>query len=154
MKKNILIGVLALFVVMIGLYAFLKDAASQNVATNVVSEIGEKIEDSKLIVYYFHTTFRCVSCKNIEKYTKEAINRYFADEIKSGKIDFKILNVEEPQNKHFMKDYQLYTKSVVLSKLTAGKEERYKNLDKVWQLLRNKEKFYSYIKDETEKFLN
>jgi len=53
-----------------------------------------------------------------------------------------------------VQDYQLYTKSVVLSLVKDGKEVKFKNLDKVWQLLRNKDKFYKYIKEETTNFLD
>ena len=61
---------------------------------------------------------------------------------------------EKKENKHFVNDYQLYTKSVVLSLVRDGKEMKFKNLEKVWQLLRNKDKFYKYIKEETQGFLD
>jgi acetone carboxylase gamma subunit len=48
----------------------------------------------------------------------------------------------------------LYTKSVVLSLVKAGKEVKWKNLDKVWHLLRDKDKFYQYIKTKVQKFLD
>jgi len=154
MKKIISVSVLIILAVVISLYAFSGNANSQKVAVDPVVETGSSVSDSKVVAYYFYTTARCVSCRKIEQYTKESLEKYFFDEIASGKVDFQMINIDEPQNKHFIQYYQLYTKSVVLSKVAYGKEEKYKNLDKVWQLLRNKEKFYSYIKDETEKFLN
>ena len=48
----------------------------------------------------------------------------------------------------------LYTKSVVLSLVKDGQEVKFKNLEQVWQLLRNKDKFYQYIKNETQGFLD
>lgn len=154
MKKYFRLTLLIAFVLIMGMNVFTKKAVSQSEAPPMSMATGEVSDNAQIIVYYFHSTFRCVSCKNIEAYTKTAIEKYFSGELASGKILFNGVNVDEPQNKHFIKDYQLYTKAVVLSKVTDGKEEKYANLDKVWQLLRNKEKFYSYIKDETEKFLN
>lgn len=151
MKKIVSISISIMLAFIVSMYAFSKDAHSQKAD---ITQSTETIGDSKLIVYYFHTTARCVSCHKIEQYTKEAVEKYFFDEIARGRLDFKMLNVEEPPNKHFVQDYQLYTKSVVISKIIDGKEAAFKNLDKVWQFLRNKEKFYSYIKDETEKLLN
>ena len=111
------------------------------------------MEHHGVIVYYFHGNARCVSCRNIEKYTKEALEKYFSDKIASGGIDYQVINVEEEGNGHYTKDYKLYTKSVVLSRVKNGKEIAYKNLEKVWQYVRNKEKFYDYIKLETETIL-
>jgi hypothetical protein len=58
------------------------------------------------------------------------------------------VNVDEPENKHFIQDYQLVTRSLVLSLMSDGKEKKWKNLPDVWKLVRDKEKFYQYVKDE------
>ena len=101
--------------------------------------------ETKVIAYYFYTNFRCKSCLTIEKYTKEAIEENFEDELSSGKLVFKTINIEEEDNKHFVDDYQLYTKSVVLSLVKDGEEIRFKNLKKVWESLRSKDDFFKYI---------
>ncbi len=109
---------------------------------------------SYVIAYYFHGNFRCVNCYNIERYSKEAVERYFKDELASGKVVFKVVNIEEKGNEHFVNDYQLYTRSLVLSQVKNGKEIKSKNLTKVWEYLRNKPKFYQYVKDEVNNYLN
>lgn len=108
----------------------------------------------KVIVYYFYTTFRCPSCHKIEQYTEGAIKDNFAKEIESGTLDYEVINIEEKGNEHFGQDYKLYTKSVVLSLIKDGRETKFKNLEQVWQLLRDKNKFYNYIKIETQGFLD
>lgn len=118
------------------------------------SDISFAENSEKVIVYYFHTSFRCVSCRKIEQYTEESIKEYFDKEIKDKELIFKVVNVEEKENKHFVNDYQLYTKSVVLSLVKDSKEIKFKNLEKVWEHLNNKNKFFQYIKDETQKFLD
>ncbi len=110
-------------------------------------------QDNYVAVYYFHTNFRCVSCHKIEQYTGETINKSFTNEIKNGSLKYSVINVEEKGNEHYVKDYQLYTKSVVLSMVKNGKEVKNKNLDKVWQYLSNKDQFMEYVKTETESFL-
>ena len=111
------------------------------------------VSDSGVVAYYFHGNFRCASCRAIEAYTKEALELYFNDEIASGKLELRVVNVEEKGNEHFVNDYKLYTKSVVLSKVEGGKEVNYKNLEGVWQYLRNKQQFFDYVKKETEAFI-
>lgn len=107
----------------------------------------------EIIAYYFHGNFRCASCLNIEKYTKAALEESFGNELESGILSYQIINTEEKGNEHFIQDYQLYTKSVVLSLVKDGKEVKFKNLQKVWEYLRNKDKFTEYIKSETQNFL-
>ncbi|MFA4991193.1 MAG: nitrophenyl compound nitroreductase subunit ArsF family protein [Candidatus Omnitrophota bacterium] len=103
--------------------------------------------------YYFHGDFRCSNCHEIETYSKEAIDKYFAKELASGGLEYEIINIDEKGNGHFAKDYKLYTKSLVISKIKDGKEAEYKNLEKVWDYLGDKEAFYNYVKEEIAKFL-
>ena len=113
----------------------------------------QSAEDTKVIVYYFLTNFRCASCHKIEKYTKEAVEQNFKDELATGRLIFQPINIDEKENQHFIKNYQLYSKAVVLSMLTAEKEVKYKNLTKIWEYLGDKDKFYAYITSETSQFL-
>jgi hypothetical protein len=112
-----------------------------------------KPQNAKVIAYYFHGTFRCTTCQNIEKYSKEAIEHYFPNELKNGKIEFKPLNVEETENRHYIQDYQLFSRALVISLVKQDKEVTWKNLSDVWKHVRNKDKFFQYVKDEVDIFL-
>jgi hypothetical protein len=109
--------------------------------------------NNKIIAYYFHGTNRCTTCRTIERYSKEAIEKYFAQELKNRTLEFKPINVDEPENRHYIQDYQLYTKSLVLALYKDDKQLKWKNLSEVWSYVSDKEKFYQYVKDETERFL-
>lgn len=113
---------------------------------------SESIVD-KIIVYYFHGTRRCSNCVKFENYTKETLDSGFAGEIDSGLLEWRQVDIDESENKHFINDYRLFTKAVVLSRVIRGKEAGWKNLDKIWEYVGNKEKFMSYIKDEINTFL-
>jgi len=131
---------------------FKKPATKQKQETpSPLTEV--KSQNSKVIAYYFHGTFRCPTCRTIEQYSLEAIQTYFAKELGSGKLEFRPVNIEEPENKHFIQDYQLVTRSLVLSLMSDGKETKWNNLADVWKLVRDKDKFFQYVKDEVEKFL-
>lgn len=107
----------------------------------------------KTIAYYFHGAFRCVTCTNMENYAKEAIDSNFKDDLRSGKLEFKEVDVESPGNEHYVKDYQLYTKTLILSYIKDGKEIRSKNLDKIWEYARDRKKFTGYVEEEVRKFM-
>ena len=109
--------------------------------------------DSKVIAYYFHGSARCPTCHKMEKYAKEAIENNFPNELENGTLTFKRVNVEEKENEHFINEYQLFTKALVISQVEDGKESRHKNLTKIWEHVRNKDRFFEYVTDEINGYL-
>ena len=108
---------------------------------------------SKVIAYYFHGTHRCTTCLTIERYSRKAIEKYFSQEIREGILEFKPLNVEEPENRHYIQDYQLVSSSLVISLVKQDKEVTWKNLIDVWKHVRDKDRFFQYVKDEVYNFI-
>lgn len=111
------------------------------------------LEKSRIIAYYFHTTHRCPTCLKIENLSRKTIEKYFSKELKENIIVFFPINIETPENRHYVEDYQLYTKSLVFSLFKDGKEIKWKNMDKIWLKVKNEEDFERYVKDEMGNFL-
>ncbi len=63
-----------------------------------------------------------------------------------------MVNIDEPENKHFVEDFELVTKSLVLAEYQDGEVIRWENLKQVWQLVRDKERFLDYVRDSTRSF--
>ena len=126
---------------------------AQPVTGSVQGVVAPMSMPSQVVVYYFHGNARCPSCYKLEQYAKETLEQNFAAEMKDGKIVFKRINVEQSGNDHFVYDYQLYTKSVVISLVKDGKQIRFKNLEKVWDLLKDQNKYHDYVRDEIKPFL-
>jgi hypothetical protein len=126
--------------------------ASKAPADSILASPDSTAGSPGCIAFYFHTTLRCVSCRKIEAYAQEAIEKGFAAELKDGRLVWKVVNIEEKGNEHFAQDYQLFTKSVILVDQRAA-SPRWKNLPKVWELLGDKEAFLRYIQAETRTFL-
>ena len=106
----------------------------------------------KTVVYYFRTNIRCVKCKKFESYTQQVIDDQFSEQVKTGELEWKVVNVEEPGNRHFINDYKLVTKSIIFSKVKDGKETEYKNLDKIWAIVDDETAFKNYITNEITEF--
>ena len=104
--------------------------------------------DTTVIVYYFHGSFRCPTCMHMEQYSKEAV-----EALGEGKPEFNAINVEEQGATHFVNEYQLYTKALILSCVQNGKEIKSKNLTKIWEYAHNREKFVEYVTVEIKSFL-
>lgn len=107
-----------------------------------------KIADG-IVVYYFHGNRRCTTCGAIEKYSQESAMPY----IKKNHLTWKIINIDIPANKHFVYDFNLKSSGPVVVEYKNGKVKRFQPLDKVWQLVRNKEAFAKYVTDEVERFI-
>lgn len=113
---------------------------------SLAGNIAAATDKEALTVYYFHTTFRCHSCTLLEQYTREAVLKNFPAELKSGRIQFLVLNVEKEPNLHYVKDYQLSFKSVIVSvKDGTGREKRWENLSKVWVYLSDRDALEKYV---------
>ncbi len=107
----------------------------------------------KVIAYYFHLTVRCTTCRTIEAYSREAILNHFKSDIDRGRLEWQVVNVELPKNEHFVQDYQLFTKSVVLVHIKDGKQQSYKTLNDVWELVGDKARFQAYVDKEVRGYL-
>jgi len=53
----------------------------------------------KIEAYYFHFTARCTTCKTIEANAKENLEVLYPNQMKSGLITFRSLNLDEESNK-------------------------------------------------------
>ena len=118
-----------------------------------IHSVSAQSPSHKVIAYYFHTNTRCSTCKKIEAYSKEAINEGFKKELRDGTLELKIVNYEEPENRHFIKDYKLVTKSLILVNMIDGEQLEWTNLKLVWQLTSNKEAFLNYVRGEVRDYL-
>lgn len=149
MRKYLFIALSLVFFV--GTVFAMGGVPKQNMSAQ--TDVATVAKGSQVIAYYFHGNFRCYTCHTIEQYSKEAIEANFKNELSSGKLQFKVVNTDDSGNEHYVSDYQLYTKSLVLSLLKDGKEIKSKNLTKIWDHVRDKQKFYDYVSEEVKDFL-
>ena len=99
------------------------------------------VQAQEYTLYYFYNNMRCATCRNFERLTTEVAPNL--------PVVFKTINTDEADNDRFVINYKLYTKSVVI----ADSKGNYKNLDKIWELSRNEDKFKTYITDEVNAFI-
>jgi len=107
----------------------------------------------QIVAVYFYNDMRCLSCLTIEKWTGEAIQSSFENEIKAQLLKWKTVNTDVPENEHYLKDFDIFTKSDVLVEFQDGKQTRFVNLDKVWDLLRDETKFKEYVAQGVTEFM-
>ena len=109
--------------------------------------------ETKVIAYYFHGTARCTTCRTIESYSREVVEQKFGADIAKGSLQYKLVNLQLPENRHFVKDYQLFTKSLVLVRFDKGKQTEYKVLNDTWELVGDKSAMQAYVEREVRDYL-
>ena len=105
--KTIVTGALLAFVAVSVVFMIAKDRPSRDSSVATTEEHSAEIAatDRTLIVYYFHGNKRCNTCRTIEAYTEEAIKTGFPDELRSGRLVWIPVNVDVPENGHFVEDF-------------------------------------------------
>ena len=121
-----------------------------------LSPAGEpaRLQARRIIVYYFHGDYRCPTCLKLEKLSREAVEENFKKELSSGLLKYMSVNVDRPENRHFVDDFGLFTKSLVVVEKDGGKVKRYKNLQKIWVFVRDEAAFKNYVKEEVKGFIH
>ncbi len=99
----------------------------------------------QVVAYYFHVTARCSTCRMIQAYTEEALASGFGIALANRDLEFRPVNIQQPENRHFVRDYRLYTRSVVIVRFHNGRQAEWENLPEVWYLLDDKSTFISYV---------
>lgn len=110
-------------------------------------------ETAKVVAYYFYGDFRCASCRKLESASQEAVTSGFAEQLKSGQLQWRSINVEKRENEHFASDYRLFSRALVLVKFKDGKQVHYKVLMKAWELLNDEEALKKYVQSEVQAYL-
>ena len=116
------------------------------------NEAAVKKPAAKYVVYYFYNGKRCVTCRNIENYTEQTVVRDFAESLADRRITFYPVNIDEKNNEHFIDDFKLTTKTVVLAEYKDNKCVKSKQLGKIWELAHDKKLFDAYIRQEISSF--
>jgi hypothetical protein len=109
-----------------------------------------KENEIRLVAYYFHPTARCVTCRNIESYSYEAIQQW--EEKNKKNIGWKELNIDDSVNEHYIEEFDLEFSSLVIVKYIGGKRDKWKNLADTWKLVNDKPVFQKYILFELNQF--
>lgn len=113
----------------------------------------EQLPSNALVAYYFHGDTRCPTCRTIEEYSHVAVQTAFAEELAENKLLWKVVNYEHPENRHFATEYEIVSPTVVLVRTEDGKLADWRNLDRVWELVGDRDAFAEYIQNETRSML-
>jgi tRNA isopentenyl-2-thiomethyl-A-37 hydroxylase MiaE len=89
-------------------------------------EDKSKIENAKakdaLMVYAFHGTRQCETCKHMKAYTKSTLDKYFKSELKSGAIVYQVVDVDNEANYKLAEKFEATGTALMIDKVKNGKD--------------------------------
>ncbi len=155
--KNAVSTALLLFVaasiLVLAVKSLRQNPAAEASAQSAAASSAAEVPSDGLVAYYFHSNTRCPTCQSIEAYAHEAIETGFADALQEGRIQWRVLNYEKPENSGLARKYEIALPMVVLAKREGGAETSWKSLDRIWELTGEKGEFVQYVQEETRSLL-
>lgn len=122
--------------------------------TNTVtsSESMSVMPADKIEVVHFHGTQQCVSCITVGKFALQTIKDKFPDEYASGKVIFKEINGELPENQAMVMKYQAAGSSLFINAIRDEKDSISEDTT-VWRLVNSESEYTTYFEGELRKLL-
>lgn len=150
---KIIFGVIILILVALIVNELLpKKDSSQTVAPVQTEEIPQVKKADKVEVVHFHATQQCWSCSTIGKFAKQIVETKFTGEVANGKMIFKEVNLDLPENKEIIDTFQASGSSLYINAVKDGKNNIVQNM-KVWQLVSDETAFTSYLETQLRSLL-
>ena len=115
--------------------------------------VAQDPSPNRIIVYYFHRSIRCVGCVNVEEAAFEAVSNDFERGVGKGVLEWRSVNIDEPENEHFIDAYNLYYQELVFVELRDGVEVRWDDIAEVWRHWNSKMRARTVVRDELNRWL-
>ena len=151
MDKKFIIGFSA--AVGLGLLIFLAVISANSVKTKTIDSDQTAIQSAdKVQVYLFHATQRCITCITIGKYAGETVYEYFQPELRDGKIEFREINIDLPENKELAQKFQASGSALFINAI-SNEQDNISEDTRVWRLTQDEIQFKSYLKNKLKTLL-
>lgn len=148
--RRILTVCLLLFVAASVLTLVGKELRSKSLPAGPSAGISTELSANarQVVACYFLGKVRCSSCRKIEEVSRKTIEDHFRPELSDGRLRFLVVNVDQPENRHFVEEFRLESSALVLVEMRDGKPVEWKNLPDVWTLVEDTPKLEKYVREE------
>lgn len=108
---------------------------------------------SKVVVHYFHRKVRCRECLAVEDLSKRIVAEEFQELVASGRLEFRSVLLDDPDNWHYVDEFLLTSPSLVIAETRDSGVVRWKKLDAVWDLIGTPSELRSYVVEAIEEYV-
>jgi hypothetical protein len=94
---------------------------------------------------FFHPVPGCDSCDQVGRFANETVNTYFSPEMAKGRLVYRDVNLNLPENREIVNRYGAYTNSLWIGVQDETGFHRTEIVD-IWYYAYNREDFLQYLK--------
>ncbi|MFZ4414618.1 MAG: nitrophenyl compound nitroreductase subunit ArsF family protein [Bacteroidales bacterium] len=144
------------FTSMVVLFAACNSKTNNESSTKSDSKDSVQMSSKQAVVmiYNFHLTNRCPTCRAIEAGARKTLDTYFKTEVKEGRIKFFVLNVDDKANDKISEKYQAAGSGLFVTRFFQGKELTKDFTEDGFSYARNDEaKFVEMLKKQISEYL-
>jgi hypothetical protein len=91
-----------------------------------------------------------VSCNNAEQYTRDTLNKYYPDELQSGRLS--IQSIDYQQDKAMAEKYNVKVQGLKIV-TTRGGQVAVKDVPEIWTYVKDRDAFVNFLKSVLDKEL-
>ena len=126
-------------------------SAKQDTLASKSKETTPLIDIDSLLVIHFYPEVRCSCCIKVGIYAKEGLERFYAKSHEDSCIIFREYNIDEDTST--AKRYKIFWSALGFEKFSGGKNE-FKEIESVWEICEDREKFLPNFRRELDEFIN
>jgi len=121
--------------------------------TAAADTLAPVLQPDRTAAYYFHATIRCHGCLWIEAHADSTIRTAFAQPLKEGRLEWHVLNFEEPQNQALAQEFRIEGSTLVIAQLVDGEVVRSEQVDQTWYLVGKPAEFFALVRGRVAAYL-
>lgn len=100
-------------------------------AGEVGNQSSTSPEINRVDVVYFHATQRCVTCLCFEEHVNTVMERNFQDALQNGKLTYRVLDVQKPENKELARKYGAVGSQLFINVIRDG-SDNITDIQEIW----------------------
>ncbi|MDF3130082.1 nitrophenyl compound nitroreductase subunit ArsF family protein [Kiritimatiellaeota bacterium B1221] len=127
-------------------FVFGKHAVKPEAQTALLHAKGAQV-----VVYYLHSTFRCVTCNTMETMTKDLLESSYKSQLAAGEMIW--VEDDFQKNDRLARQFEVIASCVVVVEMEDGEVLDYQRLDEVWTLMNDPGEFNQYIRQAIDGYL-
>ena len=148
--KKIITIVLLLFVGVSIFTVVLQNVNKTDAVEAEQIEVDDSKPENRLVVYYLHGNVRCATCAKLESYSHKALMDNYSELLENGSIEFELKNYDEPENEHFLTDFDISYQALVVIDVKENAQVGFEKLEKIWDLTHDEEAYLTYVKERLD----
>lgn len=111
------------------------------------------LNENQVIVYYFHRKFRCEPCQTLESTLQETLKTSYNDYFGAGMLAMCVVNVDEPENSHYLEQFEILSNTVIVVEKRDGDVSRFESVEEVWDVSEDREAISRLLRKAVDEFL-